>query len=331
MRQLSLRASGRIATLRGFPETTASGNADSHIKGDAETRKYEVYNLDLRRDMSTSNLDVLVVLSFASLPHPLYLEVAMTSLFAEATSSVAGALTITSLTQYLFWISFVCMAAGTIFFFLERSNVPKKYRTTMTVAGLITGIAAFHYYRMAYIFAGGGFPTEYRYIDWIITTPLLLVKFPLLLGLGSRAKGLFTKLIVLDVAMIVTAYIAEVSPIGGVAWWSFFLVACVFELLIVAVLYFQMGGAIDNAPRPIANSARLMRQFVLIGWVIYPVGFLMALTGEYGGSLRELFYNVADVINKVGFGLVAYNGIKALAASEQFNEEKEDARELVTA
>ena len=145
----------------------------------------------------------------------------MNLLFADAASNyaaVAGGLTVESLTYYMFWIATVCMGAGTLFFFLERSNVPAKYRTTLTVSGLITGIACFHYFRMAEIYAGGGFPTEYRYIDWIITTPLMLIKFPLLLGLGSKGKKLFTQLIALDVVMIATAYVAEVSAVGSISW-----------------------------------------------------------------------------------------------------------------
>jgi bacteriorhodopsin len=228
-------------------------------------------------------------------------------------SAVTGTLSIESLTYYLFWLACVCMGAATLFFFLERSNVPAKYRTTLTVSGLITGIACFHYFRMAGIYEGGGFPTEYRYIDWIITTPLMLIKFPLLLGLGAKGKKLFAQLVILDLFMIATAYVAEVSAVGGPMWWSFFLIACLAELLIVATLYFQMSDAILDAPQPIARAVRLMRSFILVGWAIYPVGFLMALTGESGGALRELFYNVADVINKVGFGLVAYHGIKAIA------------------
>ncbi len=232
-------------------------------------------------------------------------------------SAVAGGLTVETLTYYLFWVATVCMGAGTLFFFLERSSVPVKYRAVLTVSGLITGIACFHYFRMAAIYEGGGFPTEYRYIDWIITTPLMLLKFPLLLGLGAKGKKLMMQLIALDVFMIVTAYIAEVSAVGSATWWSFFVVACIAELLIVATLYFQMGDAILDAPQPIAKAVRLMRVFILVGWAIYPIGFLMALTGDGGGALRELFYNVADVINKVGFGLVAYNGIKAIAEVER--------------
>jgi len=236
---------------------------------------------------------------------------------SSAYSAVAGGLNIESLTYYMFWLACVCMGAGTVFFFLERSNVPAKYRTTLTVSGLITGIACFHYFRMAAIYEGGGFPTEYRYIDWIVTTPLMLLKFPLLLGLGAKGKKLVTQLIALDVVMIATAYIAEVSPVGGGTWWSFFLIACVAELLIVVALYTQTTDALLDAPQPISKAVRLMRGFILVGWAIYPVGFLMALTGESGGALRELFYNVADVINKVGFGLVAYNGVKAIAEVER--------------
>ena len=135
----------------------------------------------------------------------------------------------------------------------------------------------------------------------------------MLLGLGSKGKKLLTQLICLDLVMIATAYLAEVSAVGSGMWWSFFIVACVAELLIVATLYGQMNTAVLDAPQPIAKAVRLMRTFILVGWAIYPIGFLMALTGDSGGALRELFYNVADVINKVGFGLVAYNGIKAIA------------------
>ena len=244
----------------------------------------------------------------------------MNLLLADATSNystVAGGLNIESLTFYLFWLACVCMGAATVFFFLERSNVPAKYQTTLTVSGLITGIACFHFFKMAAIYEGGGFPTEYRYIDWVITTPLMLIKFPLLLGLGAKGKKLLTQLVALDLIMIATAYVAEVSAVGSGMWWSFFLVACVAELLIVGILYTRMNDAILDSPQPISKAVRLMRTFILVGWAIYPIGFLMALTGESGGALRELFYNVADVINKVGFGLVAYNGIKAIAAVDR--------------
>jgi bacteriorhodopsin len=229
-----------------------------------------------------------------------------------AQASIEGGLTMQSVTQYLFWVVTVAMGAGAVFFMAERNNVPAEYRSVLTVGSLICGIAAFHYFRMSGTFAAGEFPTEYRYIDWMITTPLLLVKFPLLLNLKEKAGAILTSLVLLDVGMILTAYIAEVSAVGGANWWIFFIIACIFEAAIVGVLYITMGRVIDEAPTPISRSAKRMRLFVLVGWAIYPIGFLMALTGDTGGALREIFYNVADVINKVGFGLVAYLGVKEL-------------------
>jgi sensory rhodopsin len=218
-----------------------------------------------------------------------------------------------SITLYLFFAGTVAMGAGALYFFLLRNNVDPVYRSTMVVAGLVCAIACFHYFKMTHVYqeSGGQFPTALRYIDWLFTTPLLLVKFPLLLRMGERGTKFFVQLVLLDIAMIVTAFIAETSPVNSERWWTFFLVSCVCEALIVGVLYVSLGQAIAEAPAPLATSLETMRLFVLIGWAIYPIGFLMARSGY--GELREIFYNVADVINKVGFGLVAYHGIQAMS------------------
>lgn len=113
--------------------------------------------------------------------------------------------------------------------------------------------------------------------------------------------------------MIVTAYIAEVSPLASGGWWSFFLIACAAELAIVWILFAGMKDAIADAEAPIAKAFRGMRSFILFGWLIYPIGFLLALAGPDGASIREIAYNIADVIKKVGFGLVAYYGVKAMS------------------
>lgn len=239
----------------------------------------------------------------------------MPPLLAQLSMDFAANTPTQSLTLYLFFAATVAMGAGTVYFLMERSSVPAKYRSVMTVAGLVTGIACFHYTKMTYQYmSGDSFPTALRYIDWLFTTPLLLIKFPLLLQQGGRGKKFFFTLVALDVPMIVTAFIAETSPLGSAAWWGFFLVACAFELMIVAVLFLSMGDAIESAPASIAASLRTMRWFILVGWAIYPIGFLMAFGGA--GEYREIAYNVADVINKVGFGLVAYQGIKAIADVE---------------
>jgi bacteriorhodopsin len=248
-------------------------------------------------------------------------------------------LSIEGITLYLFWVSTVAMGTGALYFFLMKGSASRAYQSVYVVAGLICAVAAFHYYRMSGIYVEGvaslfdaegnriegatisAFPTAYRYIDWLITTPLLLMEFPLLLNLGAKAKGLFYKLVILDVLMLVFAWIAEESVLGSASWWINYVISCVFWLLIVATLYGQVSKAIDEAPGPIAASARTMRLFILVGWVIYPIGFLMALAGDAGGSYREILYNVADVINKVGFGLVCFAGAQGLAEMDAGTKE----------
>jgi sensory rhodopsin len=228
-----------------------------------------------------------------------------------------GGTLLQTLTLYLFFAGTVAMGAGALYFFLLRTEVAPEYRSTMVVAGLVCAIACFHYFKMTGVYQSGqGFPTALRYVDWLFTTPLLLMKFPLLLRMGDRGAKFFWQLVALDVAMIVTAFIAETSAVDSQRWWTFFVVSCLFELMIVGVLFVSLGRAIHDAPAPLAKALATMRLFVLVGWAIYPIGFLMARAGA--GEYREIIYNVADVINKVGFGLVAYHGIKAMSHRERY-------------
>ena len=256
---------------------------------------------------------------------------------SETMRALQAGLSVEGITMYLFWTGTVAMGAGAAFFWLMQGTVPKAYRGVMVVAGVICAVACFHYWRMSGIYLEGvaslfdaqgnripgaeigTFPTAYRYIDWFITVPLLVLEFPLLLALGKKGKGLFRNLGIGSILMLVFAWVAEESALGSGAWWTFYLVSCAAWAFIVYVLYAQMSSRMASAPAPIARSASLMRLFVLVGWSIYPIGFLMALGGPGGESVREILYNVADVINKVGFGLVCYAGVRALQATDDVN------------
>jgi sensory rhodopsin len=218
-----------------------------------------------------------------------------------------------SVTLYLFLAATVALGAAAVFFLLMRREADPAYRTTVVLSAIICGIACFHYWLMtnAYRETGGAVPTALRYVDWLLTTPLLLLTFPLLLRVGEAGSRFFVQLVVLDVAMIVTAFIAETAPVDSGRWWVFFLVSCGFELLIVGVLCFSLGRAILEAPSPLATALERMRLFVILGWALYPVGFLLAWSGQV--ELREILYTVADVVNKVGFGLVAWHGIERMS------------------
>lgn len=221
-----------------------------------------------------------------------------------------------SLTLYTFAAATVAMGAGATYFtlMLFRGDLDSENFTAITVSALICGIACVNYHWMTQVYqaTGGDFPTALRYIDWVLTTPLLLLLFPLLLGMWQGSKWIFGALLGLDIAMISLGFVAEVMLNNGLPWsqWAlYFLLSCGCEAAILGILFGSLRQAIDDAPAELAGGLRAMRLFVLIGWAVYPIGFLLSAGG--GGVIRELIYNLADVVNKVGFGLIVHGGITA--------------------
>ncbi|KSU47916.1 rhodopsin [Exiguobacterium indicum] len=233
-------------------------------------------------------------------------------------------------TQYMFWVGFVGMAAGTLYFLVERNSLAPEYRSTATVAALVTFVAAIHYYFMKQAVGESGllseidgFPTEIRYIDWLVTTPLLLIKFPLLLGLkDGKGRSLLTKLVIADIIMIIGGYIGEssINLAGGftqLGLWAY-VVGCIAWFYIIYLLFTNVTKAAEDKPAPIRKALLQMRLFILIGWAIYPVGYAVTLfaPGIEVQLVRELIYNFADLINKVGFGLIAFFAVKTMSAAK---------------
>ncbi|MBO6794972.1 MAG: bacteriorhodopsin [Balneolaceae bacterium] len=209
---------------------------------------------------------------------------------------------------FTFFIGTMAMLAATVFFFAERQNVPEKWRLSLTVSGLITGIAALHYYYMRdYYLTLGSSPTEFRYIDWVLTVPLMCVEFYLLTRpYGAKGKTLFA-LIVASVGMLVTGYIGEaIQPESTILWGT---ISTVFYLYIV---YEVFAGSIAKLAKgsnnPALNQAMfLLKIFITLGWSVYPIGY-MTMEGNLLAGLGniDVIYNIADAINKIGFGLVIY-------------------------
>ena len=236
------------------------------------------------------------------------------------------------LTYFLFFVGYIAMGAAFVFFMSERSNVAPQYRTTMTISALIVGIAAFHYYYMRGVYADFGVVSiEYRYMDWIITVPLMALKFPSLVGkdaitdakfLGMGFTGVcFTGAII----MILFGYLGEADIIPGMA--GLILGGVGWAMIIVATgTPWSSGKGVDNskiAPE-LMWSTNALRWFIVVGWIIYPIGYLFNPTAGVSEAvsieMMAVLYNIADVINKVGFGVVAWMGAKkateVLAAAE---------------
>ena len=233
---------------------------------------------------------------------------------------------------FTFFTGYMAMLAASVFFFFERGQVSGKWKTSLLISGLITGIAAVHYFYMRdYYAATGTNPTALRYIDWTLTVPLMCIEFYLLLRPAGAKISLMWKLIVASAWMLVCGYIGEAftdGSMGHSVLWG-----VLSTLGYVYILYAAWFGEINNLAR--ANSSRTVQKgiralawFVLVGWAIYPIGY-MAMPGGWlspdGLGWLEvadmnLVYNLGDAINKIGFGLVVYS----IAISESKKEQLTD-------
>tara|TARA_Y100000748_G_scaffold89706_1_gene74571 strand:- start:2725 stop:3420 length:696 start_codon:yes stop_codon:yes gene_type:complete len=207
-----------------------------------------------------------------------------------------------------FWLISMAMVAATAFFFLERDRVAGKWKTSLTVAGLVTGIAAWHYFYMRGVWvATGDSPTVLRYIDWLITVPLQIVEFYVILAaVTTVAVGLFWRLLVASLVMLVFGYVGET---GALNVTLAFVIAMAAWLYIVYEIFAGEASKANAASGNAAGQAAFnaLRLIVTVGWAIYPLGYAI---GYFGGGVDagslNLIYNVADFVNKIAFGMAIY-------------------------
>ena len=207
-----------------------------------------------------------------------------------------------------FWIISVAMVAATAFFFLESLRVKGKFRTSLVVGGLICLVAGVHYFYMREVWAStGSSPTVFRYVDWIITVPLQMVEFYLILAAVTAVSlGVFWRLLIGTVVMVVAGYLGEAGFINttigfvvGMAGWIY---------ILYEIFSGEASASASKAAPAVQSAFNTMKWIVTIGWAIYPLGYFLGyMTG--GGADADtlnIVYNVADFINKIGFCLAIW-------------------------
>ena len=214
------------------------------------------------------------------------------------------------------------MGAGFIFFLAARSQVGAKYRPALLISAVVVAIAAYHYLRMfeswsaAFVIADGGyapsgepFNDAYRYIDWLLTVPLLLVEAVAVLALTRKKAGsLIARLSIAAVAMIALGYPGEITDDG--TWrfiWGF--LSSVPFVYILWILWGELGQALEKQPPRVRVLVRNLRLLLLGTWGVYPIAYMAPFFGFDGASsvvAIQLGYTVADVLAKPGFGLLIY-------------------------
>ena len=224
---------------------------------------------------------------------------------------------------FTFFVGCMAMLAASVFFFFELSSTSLKWRTSILVSGLITFIAAVHYYYMRdYNLSTGESPIFFRYVDWILTVPLMCVEFYLITKKAGAKINLLWKLIFASAIMLVTGYFGEAVYPKQAAIWG--LVSGLAYFYIVYEVWFGDVAKLSKASSPAVQKAvSSLLKFVVIGWAIYPIGYLVGTAGtgadaqwySFMGNLNlnmDIIYNIGDAVNKIGFGLVIY----ALSRSE---------------
>jgi bacteriorhodopsin len=211
-----------------------------------------------------------------------------------------------------FWMISMALVAATAFFFLETQRVSGKWKTSLTVSGLVTLVAAVHYFYMREVWiTEGSTPTVFRYIDWLITVPLLMVEFYLILSAITKVPaGVFWRLMIGTLVMLVAGYVGEA---GYVAVWPAFIVGMIGWAYILYEIFAGEAGKINagQAPASVQAAFSTMRLIVTFGWAIYPIGYFFGyLTGsDPASSMKALnvIYNLADVLNKIAFGVIIWS------------------------
>jgi len=217
------------------------------------------------------------------------------------------------ITGISFWLISMALLATTVFFFIERNSVKASWRTSVTLSGLVTGIAFVHYMYMREVWVQtGASPTVFRYIDWLLTVPILMVEFYFILSAVKKVSGgIFWRLLIGTLVMLIGGYLGEAGYINvnagfiiGMAGWIF-------------ILYEVFAGEAGKEAARLSGAAKGCFEFckwiVTIGWAVYPLGYLFGyMMGSADEVTLNLIYNLADFVNKILFGLVIWQTASSL-------------------
>lgn len=243
-----------------------------------------------------------------------------------------------SLVYNMLSFAIASMIFSGVFFVLARDRVAPKYRISLVVSTLVVGIAAYHYLRIfgsweaAYILEGGNyvasgkpFNDAYRYVDWLLTVPLLVVELLLVMGLtGAKKEGMLTNMVIAAFLMIALGYPGELitdetSVMGMRGLWGF--LSTLPFVYIVYTLWNELGAAAAEKEGKTAVLYRNIRLLLLATWGFYPIVYMAPFFGWEGASTQvaiQVGYSIADVLAKAGYGVMIYAIAKSKSEDEGY-------------
>jgi bacteriorhodopsin len=236
-----------------------------------------------------------------------------------------------------------------LYLLVSQGRVLPRYRNALVASATVCGVAAYHYWRIfdsfkdAYVASTGsadepaswiynlevgvGFNEGYRYVDWLLTVPLLLVETIAVLALGRVAqRALLTRLIPASALMIILGYPGEISTdmTTRLVWGTLSTIPFIY---ILYVLFVELSKSLARQPKDVRDTVGRLRLLLLATWGVYPISYLFPVFGlEDGNSFmwRQIGYSIADVLAKCLYGLVIYKiaRLKSFADSSAFAKEE---------
>ena len=240
----------------------------------------------------------------------------------------------------VFSFGLISMLACTVYTLVSQSRVLPKYRAALVMSSMVTFIAAYHYWRIFNSFsesyaegslkvgtAKGTFNEAYRYVDWILTVPLLLVEVIAVLALAkAAASSLINRLVPASAAMIALGYPGEMSsdPNTKIIWG---VLSTLPFLYILYVLFVELSKSLDRQPDGVAATVGRLRLLLIATWGVYPISYLLPIIDSANAASsgafvnRQIGYTIADVLAKCVFGLTIYKIAKMKSVAEGMKDD----------
>ena len=229
------------------------------------------------------------------------------------------------------------MLACTVYTLVSQQRVLAKYRNALVMSSMVTFIAGYHYLRIFDSFkhastngkvlldgSKDSFNEAYRYVDWLLTVPLLLVEVVAVLALTAAvSKSLIMRLVPASAAMIALGYPGEISDVQGTQI-TYGVLSTIPFLYILYVLFVELGKSLDRQPEGVAKSVANLRLLLIATWGVYPIAYMFNI---WGSATPESFvavqvgYTLADVLAKCVFGLTILKIARMKSAAEGMKDD----------
>ena len=192
-------------------------------------------------------------------------------------------------------ITFIMLICITIIVYTRSLNkkLNNKQIISLQLAGLVTSVAAFHYY---YMINTKGSPVSYRYFDWFFTTPILLIDLCILLDIYDY--NFIVKIASLNILMLLFGYLGEINVIS-------MLNSTILGFIPFILLFYMIKQKIDEknkySKEQIIINNRIYYTFAGL-WTLYGINHLVTNI-----EIKNTVYNVLDLLTKGIFALYVYN------------------------